>query len=1304
MYLSSCGIGIKRHPSRLAGNSGLLAGAVYSFAALLFLMSGPAAAGDWPQWRYDAGRTAAGPHSLADDLHLHWTRKLPPLTPAWEDPVNQDRMPFDRNYEPVVIGQTMLVGSSRNDSLTAFDTRTGSERWRFYADGPVRLPPVGFDGKVAFASDDGWLYCLAVSNGELIWKFRGGPDRRKVLGNGRLISAWPARGGPVLDDGVIYFAASIWPFMGVFIHALNAETGQVIWTNDALGSTYIDQPHSGSTSFAGIAPQGSLAVVGDKLIVPGGRSVPGCVDKKTGKLLYFHLSGSEGYKGRGNGNSKLEGGSHVCGAGNFFLNHRGICTSLYDLETGDLYRLWQRTTYPVVDGNLLYLSGSQVEAYDIAEMRQVEEPTRKIDKATGKEVSVVHHLWQPRQLWQKRVDSCGGMIKAGGQLYVGGKGEVSAVDLTDEAHRVTWRAQVNGSVARIIAADDRLFVVTLEGGIYAFGAGQRAVEVHETPDRSFSPADPPEQVETILSSASVEKGYCLIFGLKDGRLAEGIARSGKYRVIAADADPQKVERLRRKFDAYRAYGGELAVLPGSPETLSLPPYLAALTIVQDPAAAGYDGSKEFIESLYHSMRPYGGVAWIGIPKGSERKRFERMLSAADLVGAKVTERGEYLLLTRHGPLQGSGSWTHQYGDIANTAKASDNLVRLPLGLLWFGGNSHEDVLPRHGHGPPEQVVGGRLFIEGTDCLSARDVYTGMVLWKRKFPGLDTFGIYYDSSYRKDPLDITYNQKHIPGANARGANYVATEDAIYLVAGNGCLVLDPATGTTINNIELPKQDRNGPGRGWSYIGVYEDLLLCGSGFVPYSRKLKLPADAETPYDTSASRELVVMDRHTGRVIWRRKAESAFLNNAIVAGGGKIFCIDGAPAGISKMLQRRGIRQPFHALLALDARSGRLVWRSTSKVFGTWLSYSGEHDLLIQAGRDSRDMLPNEPTNRMAAHRGADGSIAWNRRTSYAGPIIIHNNKLYLNSAGQDGGAMDIRTGQTLMRTNPITGRRAPWRYGRRYGCNYVIASEHLLMFRSGAAGYFDLDADGGTGNLGGFKSGCTSNLVAADGVLNAPDYTRTCTCAYQNQTSLALVHAPDVETWTFNKYGPPRPTAVRVKRVGINFAAPGDRKSDSGTLWLDWPSVGGPSPDVPVGVEPYDAAAFRHHSSRIVSGKLPWVAASGLEGVRQIRIALNLSAKGQRIVAAARAVEPRPYTVRLCFSDPSETQPGRRLFDVHLQGRKLLDGFDIVKETGGPNRAIFKTFEGIMLANELRIDFAAVKHLPLICGVEVVAEE
>lgn len=140
---------------------------------------------------------------------------------------------------------------------------------------------------------------------------------------------------------------------------------------------------------------------------------------------------------------------------------------------------------------------------------------------------------------------------------------------------------------------------------------------------------------------------------------------------------------------------------------------------------------------------------------------------------------------------------------------------------------------------------------------------------------------------------------------------------------------------------------------------------------------------------------------------------------------------------------------------------------------------------------------------------------------------------------------------------------PWRYWKSYGCGSSNASTHLLLFRSGAAGFSDLEHDGGTGNIGGFKSGCTASMIAADGILNAPDYTRTCTCSYQNQTSLGLVHRPEMELWASNQTIEKVDGSIR--QLGLNFGAPGDRRAENGTLWLHVPRVA-PSPEVTVLLE------------------------------------------------------------------------------------------------------------------------------------------
>ena len=54
--------------------------------------------------------------------------------------------------------------------------------------------------------------------------------------------------------------------------------------NDGDGAIFIRQPHN-TDAFAGVAPQGYLAVVGNHLFVPGGRSIPACLDRATGKFI-----------------------------------------------------------------------------------------------------------------------------------------------------------------------------------------------------------------------------------------------------------------------------------------------------------------------------------------------------------------------------------------------------------------------------------------------------------------------------------------------------------------------------------------------------------------------------------------------------------------------------------------------------------------------------------------------------------------------------------------------------------------------------------------------------------------------------------------------------------------------------------------------------------------------------------------------------------------------------------------------------------------------------------------------------------
>jgi len=601
-----------------------------------------ASAADWPVWRHDVGRTAISPEELPKELHLRWVRSLPPLAPAFGQ-LRQERLQFDLGYEPVVLGKTLFVGSSHNDRLTALDTETGSERWRFYAGGPIRVAAVGGQDKVYVASDDGRVVCLDAANGSPLWSRRASPSPRKVLGNGRLISVWPIRGGPLLHDGRVYFAAGVWPFEGIFVYCLDAQTGKPRWINDRTGSLYIAHPHA-AFSFGGPSPLGYLFVAGDKLAVPSGRAFPAYFDLQTGELADFSF-GDGGFGSR---------------PGSWFV------------ATDSQGRL-------CIDPRLnteIHDSGRQI----IGQAGAV----RRSDEALATQVTIGPRLYHIE-------DGIARRITVGGRTF-----------RFDDPP-----AEVQGAVHTMLAADGKLFVVARDGRIYCF-AGQ-AGPVHRHP---WEPEPLPvarddwtAMTTAVLAHCGRSTGYAVAWGAGSGRLVEELVTQSRLHVIAVDPDVQRVDRLRRRWDAAGLYGPRVAVLAGDPQACGLPPYLAELIVAEDVGTlpGGWDCS--CIASMFRALRPYGGMAVLQL---TDEQHAQLAAWSTRCDGAEVRRDGRLSMLVRAGPLPGAADYVGRPN--------ADRLVRAPLGVLWFADTYHHHKLfypgfkGESGRGLPQgiTVVGGIL--------------------------------------------------------------------------------------------------------------------------------------------------------------------------------------------------------------------------------------------------------------------------------------------------------------------------------------------------------------------------------------------------------------------------------------------------------------------------------------------------------------------------------------------------------------------------------------------------------------------
>jgi outer membrane protein assembly factor BamB len=1068
-------------------------------AGLAIACAGPfAAAGDWPTWRYDAARSAAAPQGIAPNPVLLWSRKLTPVRQAWPLEMNQ-RLDFDASYEPVVMGQLLFLGSPNTGSITAYDTGTGQERWRFYTEGPVRCAPACWNGKLYAGSDDGYLYCLRAESGELAWKFRAAPaDRpdRRHLGNGHVVSFWPARGGPVIVDGTVYFAAGIWPIFGVFLQALDAETGKVKWTNPRLN--YIAGVRAGQFGFyeSGLSPQGYLVAIGDKLLVPNGRSLPAGVDRATGRLIYY----VQGW---------LNGDSRVAAHGDYALvgkhgvlslhslrevwsdgKHESTCTQGYDAPATHWFFPLHYMPYKLADGcgagsalagGVAYSSSrGTFYAHDLARATRFD----REETQGGKTLKLP--WWRPPLVWQKTffaAEKSEVLIKAGKRLYGHAGKKLIALENLPQGPQLAWHRDIQGTPASIVAADNKLFVATAEGGIYCFGAGVPREAFDSQPVALKHASDgASDRVQQIIQASGVKSGYCLVLGLTDGRLVEELVQQTNLLVLGVDADSRKIDMLRRRFDGAGWYGSRVELFVSPPLEFCFPPCLASLIVSEGIPPAAFERTD--LRRLFSILRPYGGMLCLDLP-AEAAAQFGARLTAARLAGGAVKRAGDWWLLVRAASLPGSAPWTHESADAAGTFCSRDDLVKAPLGFLWYGdvfgapqeaGNVH--------HSGRKAVNGGRIYIlfqqrANRAMLLAHDAYTGRFLWRK-------------------PIAATL------------ACFAAMADGVYVLAGGKCIVYEAQSGQTLHTFIFDVAGTN----------CARDIRVEGNVILAACSDRSSWPGAK---DYSDSTALVCLDRRSGAVLWTRKAKYRFNNAGLALGGGLLFAVDSGPVIQS---------QDKAELLALDARSGRKIWATTidygrSRILpwnrDDWVAYSAETGMVL-GGRSPL----------ASAWDARTGAPRWRNETADTAPMILRRTTFI----GQNGSVFDILTGKTTGKHCAVRGM----------GCNSAIGGEHLLLARNSSASYTDIE-HGTAYHLRNIRSGCINNLIAADGLLNAPNFACGCVCNYPITTSFAMIYMPEVAAWSGStplQMAPPLASSAGVFSPGCLSERP--RKVPAPPAW------------------------------------------------------------------------------------------------------------------------------------------------------------
>ncbi len=979
---------------------------------------------DWPTYRANPERSGFISQTLSTEINLLWTyNPAHAPQPAWRG--RDTRMSFDYAYHTVIADGRLYFGSSADCKIYALNALTGEEEWSVITDAPVRFAPALWNNRVYAVSDDGFLYCLNADDGKELWKKRGAADARMILGNDRMVSKWPARGGAVIKDGVVYFAAGIWPSEGIFIYALDAATGDIHWLNDKSGGMEMDQPHPTARAKSGVSAQGYLVASQDKLFIPTGRAVPAAFDRKNGEFQYFHLQAN-----------RAEGGSYVMTDGPLLFNS-GIgfnaASGLPQIKTS---RLLTKTPHGIAQA-----SNDQVSIYQwcITEKKDRKGNPVKFDDL--KNIASIEAPFAGVSL-----------ICAGNTVVSGGKNGVCLIDL--KTNSVKKKIAVDGTPYGLAAADNHLYVSTEKGTIYCFGIEKTdtpKIIVNQPDLTQNSPTKIQKTAEQIINQTGVTDGFCLDLQCGDGSLALELAQQSNLQIYAIDSNIENVLKARQKLDQAGLYGVRVTVHHANPNQTNYPDYFANLIV----SGQSFNTVKNpYIKEMQRHQRPYGGIIFNVNPDSTE-------------------------ILVR-GALEGASNWSHQYFNAANTSCSTDQLVKGPLGMLWF--RDSDQIMPsRHGRGPAPLFYNGTLFVEGMNTLRAIDAYNGRTLWE----------------YQLEGILKSYDQEHLMGTAGTGSNFCVTEDAVYIRQDDRCFCIDSTTGKKIREFSV-EQITQSPQDKWGYIAYVNGILLGSVLNQKHIVKWRyLEGDMSEQF--TESHTLFALDAKTGKTKWIYKAKDSIRHNSIAASENLVYLIDRPLAIIDRLdyeqTKRRGEdkteeKTPEHkpgVLLALDIDSGVETWREEHNIYGTMLALSSEYDALLMSYQPTRFRLSSEIGGKMTAFRASTGEKLWDKPAEYGSRPLINDAVIYAQP-----GAWNL-----------LNGERLPFEFSRSYGCGTLAGSTNMLVYRSATLGYRDLQKDQETQNYGGIRPACWINAIPAGGLLLMPNATDRCTCSYLNTASVAL---------------------------------------------------------------------------------------------------------------------------------------------------------------------------------------------------------
>jgi len=287
--------------------------------------------------------------------------------------------------------------------------------------------------------------------------------------------------------------------------------------------------------------------------------------------------------------------------------------------------------------------------------------------------------------------------------------------------------------------------------------------------------------------------------------------------------------------------------------------------------------------------------------------------------------------------------------------------------------------------------------------------------------------------------------------------------------------------------------------WGYLAI-QDGLLFGTGVRAgnFYRRGRGP-NYKWEKEKVTGDFLFAVDQEDRELRW--KHDGVVVGSSITIGGGRVYFVEHRDPRILKSARRRLGHYRNMALVALDMCTGKRLWEVTSLS-----SEKSSPELFLQYKDEVLVLVRTTDAYDIQAYNAAGGQVLWKQRHqpthwdhgAFRRKTIIVGNDVY-----QEPIAYDLKTGQQK------------WQGLRRSKCAPLAASAHYLVGRNWNHSIIDIralqqagDASPSEALTSVTRPGCWISVIAAGGLILAPEAASGCQCDFPIRTSMAFTSAPD----------------------------------------------------------------------------------------------------------------------------------------------------------------------------------------------------